>query len=72
MVSSSSRLSVLPTDDKVMFAGTASAFVTAVDPADGDLIWRVKINSGMDESVPAIYGNQIFVLARSGYLHAIE
>ena len=60
------------TDDKVMFAGTASAFATAVDPANGNVIWRVKINSGIDESVPAVYGNQFFVLGRNGYLHAIK
>jgi outer membrane protein assembly factor BamB len=60
------------TGDKVMFGGAASAFVTAVSPTNGSVIWRVNINSGMDESVPALYGNQLFVFARNGYLHAIE
>ena len=59
-------------DGKVIFGGRASAFVTCLDPATQNVLFRCKINAGTDESVPALYGNKVFLLARNGYLHAVH
>jgi outer membrane protein assembly factor BamB len=58
---------------KVIFAGTASAFVTCLDPNDKNTVkFRCLINGGMDESVPALYGDKMIVYSRNGYIFCIK
>ena len=60
------------TDGKVSFGGTCSIFVTCLDPSNASVKFRVNAFGGMEESVPAIYGNRMFVLNRTGYLYSIK
>jgi outer membrane protein assembly factor BamB len=60
------------TDGKVIFGSSAGVFVTCLASGDGSLIWRCYIGAPMEEGVPAIYGDKVFVHCRNGYFYAIE
>jgi outer membrane protein assembly factor BamB len=60
------------TDGKVIFGSSASVFVTCVSSEEGLLIWRCYVGAPMEEGVPAIYGDKVFVHCRNGYFFAIQ
>ncbi len=60
------------TDGKLIFGSSSGVFVTCVDPNTGSLIWRCYVGGPMEESVPAIYGDKVFLQCRNGYFFAIE
>ncbi len=60
------------TDDKLVFGSSADVFVSCVNPTNGNLIWRCYVGGAMEEAVPALYGNKVFLTCRNGYLFAIE
>ena len=65
------------TDDKLVFGSTGDVFLSCVDHRnrpgeDGFLRWRLYLGGALEESVPALYGNKVFVMARNGYLFAVE
>lgn len=60
------------TDGKVIFGSSAGVFVTCVSSDKGSLIWRCYVGAPMEESVPAIYGDKVFVHCRNGYFFAIK
>jgi outer membrane protein assembly factor BamB len=60
------------TDGKVIFGSSAGVFVTCVGSDTGSLIWRCYVGAPMEEGVPAIYGDKVFVLCRNGYFFAIK
>mgnify|MGYP001159726970 FL=1 len=60
------------TKDKLIFGSSADPFITCLNPANGEIIWRTHVGGMMLESVPALYGNKVFALIKNGYLYAIE
>jgi len=59
-------------EGKLIFGSTGDVFLTCLNPDDGSVIWRFYTGGEMYESVPALYGNKVFVLCRNGYLFAVE
>jgi outer membrane protein assembly factor BamB len=59
-------------EGKVIFGSSAGVFATCVNSEDGSLIWRCYVGAPMEEGVPAIYGDKVFVHCRNGYLFAIQ
>ena len=44
----------------------------AISGEVGVLKWRLYLGGALEESVPALYGNKVFAMARNGYLFAVE
>jgi len=57
---------------KVVFGSSGDVFVTCLDPENGEVTWRTYTGGMMLESVPAIYGNKVFVQSKNGFIFAIE
>ena len=60
------------TSNKVIFGSTADMFVTCLDTATGNVIWRTYTGGEMLENVPAIYGDKVFLRSKNGWVYAIE
>jgi len=60
------------TDGKVIFGSSAGVFVTCLSSEKGTLNWRCYVGAPMEEGVPAIYGDKVFVHCRNGYFFAIK
>jgi outer membrane protein assembly factor BamB len=58
--------------EQLIFGGSASVHVSSINRQTGKLNWRCYVGAPMEEGVPAIYGNKVFVHCRNGYLFAIE
>jgi len=60
------------TRNKLVSGSSGDVFVSCLNPENGALIWRTYIGGMMLESVPAIYGNKVFLQSKSGFIYAIE
>lgn len=65
------------TEDKVCGGSSTEPFFVCLDPkgnSDGttNVIWRRKVGDIFEESVPAIYGDKLFVLCADGHLYAFR
>jgi len=65
------------TNDKVCTGSSTEPFFVCLDPkGNGDgttrVLWRRKMNGVFEESVPAVYGDKLFVLCTDRYLHAFR
>jgi len=65
------------TDNKVCAGSSTEPFFVCLDPkGNGDgttnVIWRRKVGDIFEESVPAIYGDKLFVLCSDHYLYAFR
>jgi outer membrane protein assembly factor BamB len=65
------------TPDSVITGSSTDVFVTALaikPAADGSarVLWRTRVSGIFQESIPAIYGGQAFVLCSDGYLYAFK
>jgi outer membrane protein assembly factor BamB len=65
------------TENTVLCGSSTDVFMTCLDiegNPDGSarVIWRTKVGSIFQESIPAIYGHQAFILCSDGYLYAFD
>ena len=60
------------TNNKLIFGSSGSPFITCLNPKTGKMKWRTYVGGMMLESVPAIYGDKVFALVKSGYLYAFK
>jgi outer membrane protein assembly factor BamB len=68
---------VVGKDEKVFVASTASPYLYCLDGqgnADGTpkLLWAYRMGDKVEESVPCLYGNLLFILSCDGFLHAVR
>lgn len=68
---------IIGANDRVYFASTVSPYFYCVDrKGNGDgttnLLWRVRMDNKVEESVPALYKGKVYILNSGGYLTAIE
>ncbi len=68
---------VIGNNNRLYFASTASPYFYCVKPkgnGDGttDILWKVKMENKVEESVPILYKRKAYVLNSAGYLVAIE
>lgn len=65
------------TENTVLCGSSTDVFMTCLDTegnSDGSarVIWRTRVGSIFQESIPAIYGHQAFILCSDGYLYAFN
>jgi len=58
--------------DGIVYVGSQSADLIAVNLADGKLIWKYKVKDGIGESSPAVHGGVAVIGDLSGTIHAVE
>jgi outer membrane protein assembly factor BamB len=68
---------VIGTDNRVFVASTTSPFLYCLDGKgnpDGTakLHWAYRMGNKVEESVPCLYGDSLYILSCDGYLHAVK
>jgi outer membrane protein assembly factor BamB len=58
--------------DGVVYVGSQSADLIAVNLADGKLLWKYKVKDGIGESSPAVHAGIAVVGDLSGTVHAVN
>ncbi len=64
-------------DGRVFIASTASPLLYCLDGRGNDdgtakLLWTYRMGDKVEESVPCLYGDLLFILSCDGYLHAVR
>ena len=57
--------------DGVVYVGTATGELIAVNLNDGALRWRYKAGEAIGESSPAVAGGRVFIGDLDGMMHAV-
>jgi outer membrane protein assembly factor BamB len=68
---------VVGRDGRVFIASTASPLLYCLDGRGNDdgtaeLLWTYRMGDKVEESVPCLYGELLFILSCDGYLHAVR
>jgi outer membrane protein assembly factor BamB len=64
-------------DGRVFIASTGSPFLDCLareGNPDGTarLVWRYRMGNKVEESVPCLYGDRLYILSTDGFLHAVQ
>lgn len=62
---------------RVFVASMVSPFLYCLDGDGGQngrarILWTYRMGNRVDESVPALYGDRLYILSSDGYLHAVK
>lgn len=68
---------VVGRDGQVFIASTASPYLycfegTGDSNGQAKLLWTYRMGNKVEESVPCLYGNYLYILGSDGYLHAVK
>src|SRR5579863_8420089 len=58
--------------DGVVYVGSQSSDLIAVNLADGKLLWKYKVKDGIGESSPSVHAGVVVVGDLSGTVHAVN
>src|SRR5271154_7035856 len=58
--------------DGVVYVGSQSSDLIAVNLADGSLLWKYKVKDGIGESSPAVHAGVVVVGDLSGMIHGVN
>ncbi|BDC98754.1 PQQ-binding-like beta-propeller repeat protein [Persicobacter psychrovividus] len=62
---------VIGSNDRIYSGATANPYFYCLSK-EGELLWKVRMENKVEESVPALYMNRAYVLSSGGFLYAIK